>query len=820
MLIRVIACIALIVVGALPAIAQTAQTDRETIRQYIDSGRYYEAGKLAERLLAADPDDAAAAALRQEARTGLQRLAEEKVRAAEEAANRAGSTPEDRRRLADAYFEAGRYVTAAEAYAALPDSARDREARLRQARALAWSGNTDAAERIYMSLLAESSDPQLELEYGRALSWMGASRAAIERLTRVYESQKSEDAVVALANARAWSGDREGAIALLDAHIAANPSHIEAVALAAEMRSSPNLQIERVERMIEAEPYNLALQFEKARLLADAERWGEARRTIRFIDEHSTREVEGLRELKARIDEARKRNLGDLDARKKQLDRREPSTAGEMAELARAYVALEEYDEAIALYDAYLRIRPDDTKAHVEYARVLGWDRRYNAAKREYRELLRANPDRADLQLEYAQILSYNDDYRGAMRAFEDLTDLSGNPRAHLYPDVPTRALFNLGQIYRWFGWTEHAVDAQREAIELDAGYAPARRELDLVRHLRPATRLEGRYTHSENSSNFEFDGFDLQGEKWTSQRTAITGWLGRHRFSRLGNEANANVVGIGGRYRWQDRLTGWGRVGANFYDEGLGTRPFWNLGAEYLPSLQSRASVEYAHYDLIYDVFTVESLEGTVTNPSDPIHIDDLRAHWDYKTGGFWSYLVDGSYGRISDDNTRLAAHGLVTFRILKEPFVAVKADYRHLEYDFRSRRYWSPTDYDSLAGVLHVGHNFRERAFVQAELKYGKSWENSQERDIRSIESSVVIPINDAFDVIGAYGEGRSGRFDSALPGEDDFVTYWQRRYYVGLRVKRLFRRDDRDGRNPYYFEERPYGSSPVIPPLGERR
>lgn len=817
---RVIACIALLALSAIPAVSQPARSDRETIRQYIDSGRYYEAGKLAERLLAENPNDPEAAALRQEARAGLQKISEDKVRAAEQEANQPGATPEARRRLADAYFEAGRYVTAAESYAALPAAMRDREVRLRHARALAWSGNTDAAERIYTELLAESSDPELELEYGRALSWMGASRAAIERLSRVYETQKTEDAVVALANARAWSGDREGAIALLDAHIAANPTHAEASTLLIEMRSSPNLQIERVERMIEAEPYNLALHFEKARLLADAERWGEARRTIRFIDEHSSREVEGLDELKARIDTARRNSLGDLSERKRQLDQREPSTAGEIAELARAYVALEEYDEAIALYDSYLRIRPDDTKARIEYARVLGWDRRYTAAKRQYRQLLRETPDRADLQLEYAQILSYDDDYANAVRAFEDLTDLSDNPRAHLYEEVPTRALFNLGQIYRWFGWTEHAVDAQREAIELDAGYGPARRELDLVRHLRPATRLEGRYTHSENSSGFEFDGFDLQGEKWTSQRTAITGWLGRHRFARLGNEANATVVGVGGRYRWQDRLTGWGRVGANLYDEDLGTRPFWNLGAEYLPSLQSRASLEYAHYDLVYDVFTVESLEGTVTNPSDPIDIDDLRAHWDYRTGGFWSYLADASYGRISDDNTRLAAHGLVTFRILKEPFVAVKADYRHLEYDFRSRRYWSPTDYDSLAGVLHVGHNFRERVFVQAELKYGKSWENSQERDIRSIESSVVVPINDAFDVIGAYGEGRSGRFDSALPGEDDFITYWQRRFYVGVRVKRLFRRDDREGRNPYYFEERPYGSSPVIPPLGERR
>jgi len=811
----------LLLLCASPMASQsTAASDKATIRQYLESGRFYEARKIADRLIAADPADTEAAALRQEASIGLQRFQAEKVREAEELAARGEATPAQKLELADAYFEAGRYVTAAEVYGALPDSERTREVRLRQARALSWSGDSDGAERIYLALLAESSDPELELEYGRTLSWMGASRPAVERLAKLYATSPSEAAVVALANARSWSADREGAIVLLETHLKANPSHEEATQLLAELRSSPDLRIEQLEKMMETEPYNLALHFEKARLLTDAARYGEARRSIRFIKEHSTREVEGLADLERRIEAGRGQELTALRAKKEALDRKSPTTAEQMLEIARGYVGLDEYDEAIELFASYLKLRPDDTKARIEYARVLGWDRRYRAAKQQYRRVLDENPDRADLQLEYAQILSYDDDYASAVNNFSDLTDLNGNPRAHLYPDVPQKAHFNLGQIYRWFGWTEHAIEAQREAIELDAGYGPAQRELDLVRHLRPATRLDATYTQSENSSGFEFKGVDLQAEKWNSQRTALTGWVGRHNFSRGGNEVDANVVGVGGRYRWQDRWIGWGRVGANFYEQGLGTRPFWNLGAEHLPSLQSRLALEYAHYDLIYDVFTVESLEGTVNNPRDPIDINDFRGHYDYKTGGHWSYLVDASYGFISDDNDRLAAHGLLTYRVFKEPFVAVKADYRHLQYDFRSNRYWSPTDYDSLAGVLHVGHNFRERLFWQAELKYGKSWEDGNERDVRSVEARVRVPINDALDLVGSYGEGRSGRLDSFLPEDQDFITYSQRRWYVGVSVKKLFRRDDREGRNPYYYEERPYGSSPVIPPLGERR
>ena len=63
---------------------------------------------------------------------------------------------------------------------------------------------------------------------------------------------------------------------------------------------------------------------------------------------------------------------------------------------------------------------------------------------------------------------------------------------------------------------------------------------------------------------------------------------------------------------------------------------------------------------------------------------IDDLRAHYDWDSGGRLSFLVDGSYGRISDDNSRQSAHGLVSFRLFKEPFVAIKGE----DHSSRPRR------------------------------------------------------------------------------------------------------------------------------------
>lgn len=789
---------------------------------YIAAGRYYEASKLAERILAGDPGHTEAATILAQSREGLQTIQLARIAEAEARGQAAGASVEDRLALADAYFGGGRYISAAGVYASLPESARTPEVRLRHARALSWGGRMWDAERIYAVLLRESPTPELQLEYGRLLSWMGASGASREQLRSLYETDSTEESAIALANALAWSGGREDALALLNEHIARNPDAAEARELLASLSASPDLRLERIDRLIEVEPYNLALQVERARLLYDAGRYGRALRAIDEIEENrlDTHPIEGLAELRSQAQEARDREAEALRAQLSPLEGTEPPTAEATLELAKSFVGVGDHEEALRLYEIYLAEHPDDDDARIEYARILTWESRYPDAQRQYRILLASQPDRADLRLEYAKALSWDSNYRSAITELSDLTDLSDNPRAYLYDEVPAEAHFRLGQIYRWFGWQDHAAEHQNQALELNATYGPARRELDLVRGLRPATRVDGRYTFVENSSDFQANMFDLRGMHWTSRRTAIEGWLGHHQFEKDGRSVDANVIGAGGRYRFEDRWTGFARVGITDYSDGFGTRPFWTLGAEHLPSLQSRFAAEYARYDLLYDVFTLESL-GAPISTGDPIYIDDFRTHWDYDTGGRLLYLADASYGAISDDNSRGALRGLLTFRVLSDPlFVALKADGRYLTYDFRSNRYWSPEEYSSLAGVLQIGDNYRERFFWQAELKYGKSWESDRaSRDLRSIGASVTVPINERFDVIGSYVEGRSGDLPNVLPG-DEFVTYWQRTWYVGLRVKRLFSDDDRTETSRYYYDERPLQSSPVIPPVGERR
>jgi hypothetical protein len=815
--------------AALNAGTATPAQQLELARLYIDQQRFYEASKVAERLLAVDSANADAMKVRDDANAGLQTVGRQKVAEAEALAKKPGATDQDRLTVANTYYDAGSYGAAADMYAHLPSSMLDRDTRLRYARSLAWSNQMEDAEHAYLALMKEQPTPELETEYGRLLSWMGASKAAVDRLQTAYNNNQNEENAIALANAMAWSGNRDGAIALLNNFTQSHADAVMARQLVGQLSASPELRLERMGRMIETEPYNLALRAEMARLQYETGHYAEALSTIKFIHEHQKERVEAVDTLEKQARDKRNEEVAKLDQRLHALEANgsmaSSSNPDDILSLAKAYTALSDYRPAERLYERYLRTRPDDTNARIAYARVLNWDQRYDMADRQYSAVIADHPDRSDLRLERAQVLSYEESYGPAINEFSLLTDKSKTPRSDLYPDVAPRAYFNLGQIYRWFGWNDTSAFDQQQAIAIDPGYMPARDELDLVRHLRPASNVNGTYSYSHDSNDFTLRRIDLAGQKWVSQKMAWDVALGRHEFSYRDQDAFANAISGGADYRASDRILFRGRLGINLYDRGLGTRPFGGVGVEFLPSIQSRASVDFNHYDLVYDVFTLQSLTipstGTTSFFADPISINDFRGHYDYNTGGHLSWLADASEGFISDSNKRTAAHGELAFRIVKAPFVAIKGEGRYLSYDFRTNRYWSPTSYHSLAAVLQVGSNIRNRLFWTAEAKVGKSYEQGLTSDLRAYEAKATIPINDIIDFIADYGYGKSGRFDSlrgSTSGPTSFTSYWQRHFYVGLQVKRLFMHDDRV-RNPYYYDTRPLaGASPVIPPVGE--
>ncbi|MBW3563098.1 MAG: phosphodiester glycosidase family protein [Acidobacteria bacterium] len=787
--------------------AATAVEPIELARSYIERERFWEAREIADEILSAGPNPEAEE-VRAAAEAGLKRLSEGKIAEARRAASAPGATLEDRIALADLLFSDGQYGEAIAIYSDVPRQRRDRELRLRHARALAWSGRLDPAEVIYHELLAEQPTPELTLEYARLLSWMGATRAAIGHLRPLYEEAPRDEVAVALANALAWQGKRSEAVALLERHTTQSPS-VETQALLAELRASPELRLERIEEAIADEPFNLSLRIARARLLIEAERYSAALEDLEFVDRHSRERHDEVEELMTLASESRRRELESLETEVVAVDPRTVEDPDRLRELARKAAGLSRYDEAIELYEAYLERRPDDTEVRIDYAKVLGWDRRYDQAIREYEAILAKNPERLDLRLEYARLLSWDERYYRAVRELDQLTDISDHPRPYLYTEVPAEARFSLGQIYRWFGWHEHAMEQQQFALGLDGGFEPAATELEMVQRLRPASVYDGRYTRAETASDFVLDRLDFITQQWLSRKTAVEGLVGWHQFRQAGLEAEALSIGVGVRHRLQDQLSARARIGINRYDDD--TRWFGSVAGEWLPSLTSRFVAELSHYDLIYDVFTLRSLGD------DPLSITDLSLHYDHDTGGRLAYIADASFGNISDDNKRLALHGLVSFELRNDPFVAVKADYRHLQYDFRTNRYWSPSDYHSLAGVVHVGDNVREKFFWDAELKYGRSWQEGDSHDLQSISLRGTVPITEGIDLVAAYTYGRSGRIDEPF-ASPDLVTYWQRRWYIGFRLRNLFRGDDRDAGRRYYFDEGTLEQDPALPQFGE--
>src|SRR5207253_4778840 len=185
---------------------------------------------------------------------------------------------------------------------------------------LAWSSRLDESERIYSQILKEQDTPDVELEYGRLLSWMGATRGASDTLTTVYEQNKTEESAIALANAKAWGGDREGAIRLLSDFTASHPKATQAQQLLSQMRTSPEILIERIDRAIDLDPFNLALRVQRARYLYDAGRYSEALKTLRFVRDHWRENSEVLDALEAQIKQRRSDEIARLDERRKGLD--------------------------------------------------------------------------------------------------------------------------------------------------------------------------------------------------------------------------------------------------------------------------------------------------------------------------------------------------------------------------------------------------------------------------------------------------------------------------------------------------------------------
>ena len=407
----------------------------------------------------------------------------------------------------------------------------------------------------------------------------------------------------------AWSDNRAGAIALLNSY---TQSHAMRAGqqLADQLSASPDLRLEQIGRMIQAEPYNLALRAQQARLQYETGHYSEALSTIEFIHEHQKDRNDSIESSSSRRAKNAKRKsqssmsvCGPSKRRDRWHRRRNPtksSTWPRPIPLSKNIVPPKR------LYERYLRLRPDDTNARIAYARVLNWDQRYAPAEREYSAFWPAIPT-APISASNARRCCPTRSYWPAISEFALLTDTSKTPRADLYPDVAPRAYFHLGQIYRWFGWNDtSAVEQQRPLRSIPATCRPGRSSISSAISVRP--RISAGRTATRTIRAISRCAVSISPRRSGPRRDGVEPRIGRHEFTRsLDQDVFANAISGGANYRASDRMLFRGRHRGEFLRPRPRHAPVLAASAwSGCRRLQSRAAFDFNHYDLVYDVFNL----------------------------------------------------------------------------------------------------------------------------------------------------------------------------------------------------------------------
>ena len=156
----------------------------------------------------------------------------------------------------------------------------------------------------------------------------------------------------------------------------------------------------------------------------------------------------------------------DVYKRITELDR---SDIGARANLAELYAWNGDHDRAIVTYQDALEIAPRDTTLMNGLARVLRWTQRYAEAERLYKEVLSANPDNHEAMKGLAKAYAMTGDLT---RAADML-----NKAIELYPDDPELHK-ELGTVLGWQENYTEAVSALERAVKLQPGYVDAFRTM------------------------------------------------------------------------------------------------------------------------------------------------------------------------------------------------------------------------------------------------------------------------------------------------------------------------------------------------------
>jgi tetratricopeptide (TPR) repeat protein len=344
----------------------------------------------------------------------------------------------------------------------------------------------------------------------------------------------------------------------------------------------------------------------------------------------------------------------------------------------------ESYPEAIELYRAVLRERPEHRAARLQLARVLGWSRRYDESLAEFAELIRAHPDDASLVVERSEVLSWSGRLDEARAGFEAV--LAADPKN-------ARAARGIARCYAWAGKHGRADRAYARALAL-ADDGEARAEWERLRApLRP--RVELRASYFADSGDVDRDEVGLVYSGFQSVETRLSARLATIRVAHpqqnvtpraqsRHDEDRAYELGVG-----MDRgLDGGTRLSAE-----AGARD-WTYAGD---SLFARGHLEHTFEGVgTLGLHLVHEDYADVSNSyeavSNEIHHTAAAASFYRQVTARVGAFARVDVGRISDSNTRQSASASVSYVPWSGTDLDLSLGASYLSYGSRSDFYYDP--------------------------------------------------------------------------------------------------------------------------------
>jgi len=104
-----------------------------------------------------------------------------------------------------------------------------------------------------------------------------------------------------------------------------------------------------------------------------------------------------------------------------------PATPQELLTAARSFEAAQQYEQAVAAYQACLTARPEDDAARGALARVLSWQGKYDDAVALYEDILTRHPVDLDVRVALARVKSWQKKFTEAQKLYERVLDEEPN---------------------------------------------------------------------------------------------------------------------------------------------------------------------------------------------------------------------------------------------------------------------------------------------------------------------------------------------------------------------------------------------------------